>query len=238
MAQRSSPRTLPSGRRWGTPGWLKRVLLILLLGPLALIAIGRFVPIVITPLMVIRLAEGYGLRHDWVGREAIAPALAQAVIASEDNLFCHHFGFDTAAMREQVSAWLDGERPRGASTITMQTAKNLFLWPGRDPFRKLLEAWLTPQLELLWSKERILEVYLNSVEFGPGIYGAQAAARAFFAKDAAHLSRVEASRLAAVLPAPLEWSAARPSAYVRQRAARIQGRMAQLGGYLDCVWRQ
>ncbi|SNB63253.1 monofunctional biosynthetic peptidoglycan transglycosylase [Arboricoccus pini] len=237
MVQRSSSRALPPGRRSRTTGWLKRILLVLLFCPLVLIAIGRFMPIFITPLMVIRLAEGYGLRHDWVGQGEIAPELAEAVIASEDNLFCRHFGFDTAATRAQISAWLDGERPRGASTITMQTAKNLFLWPGRDPVRKLLEAWLTPQIELLWSKKRILEVYLNSVEFGPGIYGVQAAARAFFAKDAAHLTRGEASRLAAVLPAPLEWSAARPNGYVRQRAARIRDRMTQLGGYLDCVWR-
>lgn len=217
----------------GTRRWLVRALLVALLAPLALIAIGRFVPVAVTPLMLIRLTQGYGLSHDWVSLEEISPHFRRAVIASEDNLFCRHWGFDTDALRDQVQALLDGERPRGASTITMQTAKNLFLWPGRDPVRKVIEAWLTPQLELLWPKQRILEVYLNSVEFGPGIYGAQAAAQAFFGKPASRLSLSEATRLAAVLPAPLEWSVR--DGYVRVRAGRIAGRIGQLGAYLDCA---
>ena len=142
---------------------------------------------------------------------------------------------DIAALRAEFTRWQDGERPRGASTITMQTAKNLFLWPGRDFLRKAVEAWLTPQVALLWPKRRVLEVYLNIVEFGPGIYGAEAAARAFFGKPARRLTQVEAALLAAVLPNPLERSAARPSPEVAYRAEVIVRRMGQLGPLLACA---
>lgn len=210
--------------------------LLLLAGPPGLILVYRILPPPVTPLMLIRLAEGHPLRRDWVPYDAIAPALAEAVIASEDNLFCEQaLGFDVKALRGQVEAWQRGERPRGASTITMQTAKNLFLWPGRDPVRKLLEAWLTPQLALLWPKRRILEVYLNIVEFGPGLYGAEAAARSLFGQPAASLSRREAAQLAAVLPNPLAWSAARPSPSLRERAGIIERRVPQLGPLLACA---
>ena len=210
--------------------------LLLLAGPPGLILVYRILPPPVTPLMLIRLAEGHPLRRDWVPYDAIAPALAEAVIASEDNLFCEQaLGFDVRALRGQVEAWQRGERPRGASTITMQTAKNLFLWPGRDPVRKLLEAWLTPQLALLWPKRRILEVYLNIVEFGPGLYGAEAAARSLFGQPAASLSRREAAQLAAVLPNPLAWSAARPSPSLRERAGIIERRVPQLGPLLACA---
>jgi len=213
-----------------------RVALALLLLPPAAILVLRVLPPPATPLMLIRLAEGHGWRQDWVPYEDIAPALAEAVIAAEDNLFCRQtLGFDFGALREQVEAWRQGRRPRGASTITMQTAKNLFLWPGRDPFRKLLEAWLTPQVALLWPRRRVLEVYLNVVEFGPGIYGAGAAALAFFGKPAAALSRQEAALLAAVLPDPLGRSAANPSPALRRRAATIEGRVAQIRPLLDCA---
>lgn len=205
--------------------------------PALLILMFRVVPVPATPLMIIRLAEGYGWQRDWLPRGEIAPALAAAVIASEDNLFCTQwFGFDFAALRNQVDAWSEGERPRGASTITMQTAKNLFLWPGRDPVRKLLEAWLTPQIALLWPRRRVLEVYLNIVEFGPGVYGAEAAARRFFGKPAARLSSHEAALLAAVLPNPLEWSAQAPGPYIRRRAGIIERRMGAIRPLLDCVW--
>ncbi|WP_338663793.1 monofunctional biosynthetic peptidoglycan transglycosylase [Pararoseomonas sp. SCSIO 73927] len=215
---------------------LLRLLLVLILGPLALIALFRFVPVPVTPLMVIRSVQGEGMRHDWVPLDSIAPALAEAVVAGEDNNFCREsLGFDFGALREEVEAWQDGETPRGASTITMQTAKNLFLWPGRDPVRKVIEAWLTPQIALLWPKQRVIEVYLNSVEFGPGIYGAEAAAQAFFNKPAARLTRGEAARLAAVLPSPLNWSVTRPSERVQRRAAVIERRTGQLGPLLDCL---
>ena len=224
----------PRARRFRT--LLGSTILALLAGPLVAILLFRVLPPPVTPLMLIRLAEGQGLRKDWVPYAEIAPALADAVIAAEDNLFCRQMlGFDTEAIGGQIEAWWQGERPRGASTITMQTAKNLLLWPGRDPLRKLLEAWLTPQIALLWPKRRVLEVYLNIVEFGPGIYGAEAAARAFFAKPASDLSTREAALLAAVLPNPLEWSAARPGPYVRQRVATIARRIPQIRPLLDCA---
>ncbi len=142
--------------------------------------------------MVIRLIEGEELYKDWVPLAQIAPALRQAVVAAEDNRFCDHGGFDWTALGEVLDELRAGGRPRGASTITMQTAKNLFLWPDRSLLRKGLEAWLTPQIELIWDKRRILEVYLNIVEMGPGIYGAQAAASRHFGKSAADLGRLEA----------------------------------------------
>jgi monofunctional glycosyltransferase len=210
--------------------------LLMVAGPLAIILVFRLMPPPVTPLMLIRLAEGHTLRKDWVAYEKIAPALAEAVIAAEDNLFCEQvIGFAFKALRGQIEAWWDGERPRGASTITMQTAKNLLLWPGRDPVRKVLEAWLTPQIALLWPKRRVLEIYLNIVEFGPGIYGAEAAAQTFFAKPALMLSRREAAQLAAVLPNPLEWSAAMPSPHQRQRAAVIERRLPQIRSLLACA---
>lgn len=215
---------------------LRLAVLILLAGPLAAILIFRFVPVPATPLMAIRAVQGHGLARDWVPLEAIAPALPHAVIAAEDNLFCEQmFGFDIAALRAEFTRWQDGERPRGASTITMQTAKNLFLWPGRDFLRKAVEAWLTPQVALLWPKRRVLEVYLNIVEFGPGIYGAEAAARAFFGKPARRLTQIEAALLAAVLPNPLDRSPVRPSLAVAARAEVIARRIGQLGPLLDCA---
>src|SRR5579875_1070377 len=175
----------------------KVVALMLLLGPPVLLLVFRFVPVPITSLMLIRLAQGYPLHHEWVAYRRIAPALPRAVIASEDNLFCSEpLGIDTAALWDQVADWLHGRRPRGASTITMQLARNLFLWPGHSMLRKVLELWLTPQLAILWPKRRILDVYLNSVEFGPGIFGAEAAARHWFGRDAA-------------APASARWSTAR-----------------------------
>jgi monofunctional biosynthetic peptidoglycan transglycosylase len=195
----------------------------------------RFVAPPVTPLMLLRLLQGYDLHHTWVPYDRIAPALPQAVIASEDNWFCREqFGIDFDAMASQIAAWRDGERPRGASTITMQTTKNLFLWPGRDPVRKVIEAWLTPQVALLWPKRRILEVYLNVVEFGPGVYGAEAASRRMFGRSAAALSREQAAQLAVVLPDPLHWSAAHPSPYLRERAETIARRIDQLGPLVDC----
>ena len=215
---------------------VKIAVVLLVAGPPALILVFRVLPPPVTPLMLIRLAEGHALRREWVPYEELPPALAEAVIAAEDNRFCEQvLGFDFAALRGQVEAWRDGERPRGASTITMQTAKNLLLWPGRDPVRKALEAWLTPQLALLWPKRRVLEVYLNVVEFGPGLYGAEAAAQAFFGKPASALSAREAARLAAVLPNPLERSAAAPGPHLRRRAAVIERRIAQIRPLLGCA---
>jgi monofunctional biosynthetic peptidoglycan transglycosylase len=210
--------------------------LVLILGPLVLIVLFRFLPVPLTPLMVIRLAQGYGLNHDWVAYHRIAPALPRAVVASEDNFFCREpLGFDQDALLDQMYTWWQGKRPRGASTITMQTARNLMLWPERNILRKAIEAWLTPQIALLWPKQRIMEVYLNSVEFGPGIYGAEAAARHYFHKHAADLTSDEAARLAVILPDPLEWSAVQPGPYVRDRVGIIRRRTKQIAPLLDCT---
>jgi len=211
---------------------------VLLFGPAALILLFRFVPVPVTPLMLIRAAEGYGMHHQWVGYEQIAPALPHSLIASEDNLFCQEsLGFDTAALRQQFEVLWHGGRPRGASTITMQAARNLLLWQGRDWLRKLLEALLTPQVAVLWPKQRILEVYLNIVEFGPGIFGVEAAAQHDFHRSAAGLSEAEAARLIAVLPAPLDWSVTHPNRIVLTRQSVILHRIPQLGPLLDCAHR-
>jgi monofunctional glycosyltransferase len=231
-----TPVQTRSSRAFQVKRMVGRIVLPLLLGPAVLILLFRFVAPPATPLMVLRLIEGYGLNHAWVPYDRIAPALAQAVVASEDNWFCREqFGVDFDAMAGQILAWRDGERPRGASTITMQTTRNLLLWPGRDPIRKLIEGWLTPQVALLWPKRRVLEVYLNVIEFGPGIYGAEAASRRMFGRSAAALTREQAVQLALVLPDPLHRSAAHPGPYVRERAETIARRIDQLGPLLDCT---
>ncbi len=223
------------------PLWprIRRILLgiglVALLAPPAMLLIYRFVPVPITPLMLIRLGQGEGLDKDWVPLGQIAPALAQSVVASEDNQFCEHWGFDWEALQSEVEAYLAGEHARGASTITQQTAKNLFLWPDRSLLRKVLEAPLTLEIELLWPKRRIIEVYLNIIELGPGVYGAEAAARRYFARPAAKLSRRQAALLAAILPNPRRSSPARPSRYLEGRVRTIETRVEQLGPMLDCV---
>ncbi len=210
-------------------------LLLVILTPSLIVVAYRFVDPPITPLMLIRLAQGEGLERSWMPLDRISVHLRNAVIAAEDNRFCEHHGFDFKALGQEINAWLAGERPRGASTITMQTAKNILLWPGRDPVRKILEAWLTPQIEVLWSKRRILEVYLNIAETGSGLYGAEAVARDAFIKPAAGLSRNEAALIAATLPNPRSWSAARPSPAIDRRARQIVTRIRQLGPLLDCA---
>lgn len=215
--------------------WLLWAMLIAILLPLALILVYRILPPPITPLMVIRLIEGQGLERDWVAWEEISPHLKRAAVAAEDNLFCEHDGFDWASLEAAVRSYADGKRAGGGSTITMQTAKNLFLWPRRSVIRKALEVPLTAGLELLWPKERILEVYLNIAEWGPGIYGAEAAAQANFGVTAKKLNLRQASQLAAVLPSPLKWRASPPGDYVARRARTIRQRVDQLGPLLDCV---
>jgi len=170
---------------------------------IALVVIYGLLPPPVTPLMVVRLFQGEGLNKDWVSYDQVSPYVFKAVIAGEDARFCDHVGFDVKAIQE---AWRKNKKRRrvvGASTITMQTAKNLFLWPGRDYVRKGFEAYFTVLLELFWDKRRILEVYVNVVEFGHGIYGIEAAAQAYYKKSAKDLTAEEAARLAAVLPSPL-----------------------------------
>jgi monofunctional biosynthetic peptidoglycan transglycosylase len=179
----------------------------------------------------------YRTDYEWVNLERISPHAAIAVIASEDQQFPFHAGFDLNSIRESVRASERGKKLRGASTISQQVAKNLFLWNGRSFVRKGVEAWMTVLIELTWPKERILEVYLNIVELGRGIYGMEAAARRFYHKPAARLTSSEAAVLAAVLPNPIRMHADRPSAYVLERRDWILGQMRALGGpsYLQAV---
>lgn len=166
--------------------------------------------------------------QEWVALRNISPQLRIAVIASEDQLFPHHYGFDLKMIADAMEG--EPDQRRGASTISQQVAKNLYLWGGRSYFRKGLEAWLTLLIETFWPKERILEVYLNTAEFGRGIYGAGAASKQLFGKAASRLNRYEAALLAAVLPNPKWRKANRPSAYVKKRAFEIMLAISELGG--------
>lgn len=220
-------------RRWRrTLLWLGALLLGL---PLCLTLLYSVVPPPLTPLMLLRLLEGEGLQKQWVSFDEISPNLRFAVIAAEDNLFCEHSGFDFASLREAWAERQAGGRTRGASTLSQQLAKNLFLWPGGGFLRKGAEAYLTLYLEGLLSKRRLLELYLNVAEWGPGVYGAGAGAESHFGKPASQLSAREAALMAAVLPNPRRWSAARPSDYINRRAATLQRRVQQLGPLLDCA---
>ena len=230
QAGRKAAKTPPAPRRW-----LRRLLIAVLAGPALVLLAYRFVPPPATPLMAIRVLQAEGMDYRWRSLEAISPHLARAVIASEDNRFCRHWGFDAREILNSLEDWRGGARLRGASTLSMQTAKNVLLWPGRDYLRKAIEAWLTPQIELLWGKRRILEVYLNIAEMGPGIYGAEAAARHHFGKSAADLTLREASLLAAALPNPRQRSAGKPGPKMQKQARTVRRRIAQLGSLLDCA---
>lgn len=200
-----------------------------LIGSVFLVALYRLVPPPVTPLMLIRAVEGYGLHKSWRPLGEISPNLMHAVMAGEDARFCEHRGFDWAAIGDAWRRYRRGEgRLRGASTISMQTAKNVFLWPGRDWLRKGFEAYFTVLLELVWGKRRIIEIYLNIVEWGPGVYGAEAAAQHYFHKNASALTVEDAARLAAILPDPLKWSASRPDRHVAERAAFIRVQMPEV----------
>jgi monofunctional biosynthetic peptidoglycan transglycosylase len=187
----------------------------------------RFVPVPFTPLMVSRYFEQKAAgkethsSRDWVPIEEISPNLQKAVIASEDDGFLTHHGFDFDAMKKAYKSNKKGKRIKGGSTISQQTAKNVFLWQGRSYIRKGLEAYFTVLIELLWSKERIMEVYLNSIEMGDGIYGAQAAAQHWYKKDAVNLTKYQAAGIAAILPNPLRFKAVKSSGYTERRKGRI-----------------
>ena len=179
-------------------------------------------PVYITPLMITRSIENDDeMQHKWVPIEEISENMALAVVSSEDNLFMSHSGFDFDQIQKAIEEAEKTGRQRGASTISQQTAKNVFLWNGRSWVRKGLEAYFTVLIELIWSKERIMEVYLNSIEMGPGIYGAEAVAQAHFSKSASKLTRREAALIAATLPNPLKYSSKNPSKYMRKRQRQI-----------------
>jgi monofunctional glycosyltransferase len=237
--EKPAPSTQPSGRKRKPkvevevtvedasarpPSRLRRVLRWTWLGFRAvvvcyavLILLFSFVP---PPINLYQLGEAWrlgGITKDWVPMEEISPFMGRSAVAAEDANFCEHWGFDMAAIRLAIE---EGSN-RGASTISQQVAKNVFLWHGRSYVRKAMEAMLTPVIELVWSKERILEVYLNVAEFGEGIFGVQAAAQHYFKVDAKDLSAVQAARLAAVLPNPKVYNAGDPGPYVRNRARAI-----------------
>ncbi|MEF9977531.1 MAG: monofunctional biosynthetic peptidoglycan transglycosylase [Thermomonas sp.] len=236
-------------RRWR--GWWWKLPLLFVGFSVLQVLLLRFVDPPFSAFMVSRQLDallagdtGFRIAHDWRDFERMSPNLPLALVASEDQNFANHHGFDFAAIEKAQAhnekmierAEKRGKpvrRLRGASTISQQTAKNLFLWQGTGPtrwLRKGLEVWYTALIEVLWPKQRILEVYANIAEFGDGVYGGQAAARSFFRKDAAKLSAGEAARLAAVLPSPKRYSATRPGPYVQRRARAVERQMRAIGG--------
>lgn len=232
-------RRRPQARR--RRPWLRRLLLATLalaLLPVVLVLVLRWVdPPGSAFMLAYRIEQGRWPEHRWRPLEAISPQLAIAVVAAEDQRFPEHSGFDVEAIRSALDEARDGGRRRGASTLSQQVAKNLFLWETSSWPRKGLEAGFTVLIEGLWPKRRILEMHLNLAEFGDGVYGAEAASQRFFSKPAADLGPVESARLAVVLPAPRRYSAMRPSPALQRRAAWVQQQVRQLGGpaYLqDC----
>lgn len=227
--------------------WAVRLLRFLLfsffgfiLGSVLIVLLYKWVPVPGTPLMLIRKFETRDdgksappIRHDWVSFDKISPHLQLAVVCSEDQNYLKHYGIDWGAVEKAKKENERRKRPRGASTISQQTAKNIFLWPGRNYFRKGLEVWFTYLIETFWSKERIMEVYLNSIEMGDGIYGAEAASQYYFKKSASRLSKEEAALIAAILPNPRRFSAKNPSGYTRGRQQFILNQMRLWGGKLD-----
>lgn len=228
---------------WEPRLWLRRMLrivfmlLILVVAtPPAMVLLYRDVAPPGTLLMVLRLFEGEGIKKEWVPLERISRHVPVAVIALEDNLFCEHDGFDWAAIFDAAADRVRGEDTlRGGSTISQQTAKNVFLWPDRTFVRKGLEVPFTWMMEKTWDKRRIMEVYLNVAEWGPGVYGVEAAAQHYFGKPARRLTRRQAALLAAILPNPRRWSARYPTNYISRRASTAIYRMRRLGEYYDCL---
>ncbi len=200
-----------------------------------LVIVFKWVPIPFTPLMAIRALENKWdgkdavLSHDWVPLEEISPNLQKAVIASEDGNFLNHYGFDFQAMQKAFKNNQKGKRIKGGSTISQQTAKNVFLWQGRSYLRKGLEAYFTVLIELIWGKERIMEVYLNSIEMGKGVYGAEEAAKHWYRKSAVNLTKREAAGIAAILPNPLKYKATNSSSYIERRKDKILRNMRHVG---------
>jgi monofunctional glycosyltransferase len=197
----------------------------------------KWLPVSWTPLMFIRVAGHEGEKkaqivHEWISRDEIPNSLQLAVVCSEDQHYLVHHGFDFEQIQQAMEEEESGKRRRGASTISQQTAKNVFLWPSSSWPRKGFEVWFTVLIELLWSKQRIMEVYLNSIEFGPGIYGCEAASQKYFHKPARELSSAESARLAVVLPNPIRFNAGRPTGYILKRQAWAQQQMMFWGGVL------
>lgn len=199
------------------------------------VIIFKFVPVPITPLMVTRCIEHKMdgkpavLSHDWIPLEEISPNLQKAVIASEDQNFLIHNGFDFNALQKAYENNQKGKKIKGGSTISQQTAKNVFLWQGKSYIRKGFEAYFTVLIEVIWGKKRIMEVYLNSIEMGDGVYGAQEASRVWYRKDAANLTKREAAGIAAILPNPIKFKATNSSSYINRRKNAIERQMRYIG---------
>ena len=215
--------------------FLFKVLLWFFAISLFFVVLYKFVPVPFTPLMVIRAIENSAdkkensFSHEWESIENISVNLQKAVIASEDGSFLFHNGFDFKAMQKAYKGNERGRKIKGGSTISQQTAKNVFLWQGRSYFRKGLEAYFTVLIELIWGKERIMEVYLNSIEMGDGVYGAQAAAEHWYRKDAKDLTPIQAAGIAAILPNPRKFTATSSSSYINNRKRKIMRVMRTVG---------
>lgn len=227
MAKRNSRKKTvkkQTGKRSAKREWVSTAMRYTLRGVLAgaiviaaVMLLGRYVAPWTTPYMFMEKRRLGEISYDWVALGDIAPVMARSVVAAEDANFCTHWGFDMVAIREAIE---DGGT-RGASTLSQQTVKNLYLWHGRNYLRKALEAFMTPALEAIWPKERIVEVYLNIAEFDTGVFGVDAAAQHYFGVDARSLNAVQAARLAAILPDPKGRSASKPSDFVQRRARSI-----------------
>lgn len=206
---------------------LRKILLIFFISSVGAVILYRFAPVYFTPLMIIRsiqqMARGEApiCKHAWTPLQNISPSLSVAVIASEDNRFKTHHGFDFIEIQKAIKENETRKKKRGASTISQQTAKNVFLWPSSSWFRKGLEVYFTALIELFWSKERIMEVYLNSIEMGKGIYGAQAVAKAHFHTTAYKLTTAQSALIAASLPNPIKYNSGKPSSYLLKRQKQI-----------------
>ena len=213
--------------------WAKRIVIFLFLFSIFQVVLFKFVPVYYTPLMVrnnmeqLFSGEAVACHHKWVSIDKISGYLPLAVVASEDNLFLDHSGFDFDQIEKALNEAEKGKRQRGASTISQQTAKNVFLWSGHSYIRKGLEVYYTFLIEHIWGKERIMEVYLNSIEMGKNIYGAEAVAQVNFRKSAKALTAGESALIAATLPNPIRFNSAKPSAYIQRRQAKI----------LDLMWK-
>jgi monofunctional glycosyltransferase len=241
---RARARARPAKARGGFWRFVRHLLLTLVLiavvVPPVSVVVYKFAPPPITILMITRLIQGHGMDYQWRSLRDMSPSLPAAAVASEDSLFCSNHGFDFDAIEKAMKN--NERRPnriRGGSTISQQTAKNVFLWPGRDYVRKAIEAWYTVLIEAIWGKPRIMEMYLNVIEFGPGVYGAEAASQHFFHKPASRLTAAESARLIAVLPRPLKYSVDDPGRYVVRRTGHIDRAMGTIrnDGLADCVGR-
>ena len=214
--------------------WVRNIIIGFFIFTILQVLILKFVPVYFTPLMIIRSieqkvdGEDVVWEHKWMSLDKISPYLPLAVVASEDNLFLDHPGFDLVQIDKARKEAKKGKRARGASTISQQTAKNVFLWNGRSYIRKGLEAYYTVLIELIWGKERIMEVYLNSIEMGKGIYGAEAVAHNHFNKSADKLTRDQCALIAATLPNPIKFNSAKPSKYIQRRKNAIISLMGKL----------